>query len=169
MAEQKQTGYTHDKLIIKCQINSAQSDKTEAAIRNEHKFDKLLSNIIQAFPFLQEIDKSQWTICIQSQVIDKNDMDKFKSILATIPPTAIVDVVWKTDRKPVKIRQVKNMSKYLINVHFKDNKFIYKIYEDKDSWGEQIFNDLKSAISQQFNLRVTSFNLYGDEEVSVEN
>eukprot|EP01084_Bolivina_argentea_P007656 14393_1 len=69
----------------------------------------------------------------------------------------------------VKTTQVEIIPKYSINVDFEGKTFIHKIYKDKNSWNEQIFNDLKSAISQQFDLHITSFNLYGDEEVSIEN
>eukprot|EP01083_Nonionella_stella_P245610 853496_1 len=97
-------------------------------------------------------------------------MVKFKSILSTIRPMATIDIVCKTRTEPVKVKnkQVKITPKYLINVDFKGNKFIHKIYEDKDIWTEQIFNNLKSDISQQFHLRAAVFNLYGDGEVPVE-
>eukprot|EP01084_Bolivina_argentea_P061203 111856_1 len=161
MTEQKgpDIGHTHDKLTVIL-------DETEATIRNESQFDKLLSNITRTFPSLQDIDKSQWTLCIQSQVIDENDMDTFQSILSTIPPPAVVNIVWKTRKEAVKSTQVKSIPKYLINVHFEGKKFIHKIYKDKSSWDEQIFNDLKSVVSQQFNLRV--FNLYQDGDISID-
>eukprot|EP01084_Bolivina_argentea_P112815 201164_1 len=59
------------------------------------------------------------------------------------------------------------MPKYLINADFEGTKFIHKIYKDIDDWDEQIVDDLKSAISQQFDLNITSFNLY-DEDISIE-
>eukprot|EP01084_Bolivina_argentea_P061202 111855_1 len=167
MTEEK--GYRHDKLIIKCQINSDQSAKTEAIIKNAYTFDQLLSNIIKAFPFLKHTDKSQWNICINSQVINNNDMDKFKSILSNISQTPTIDIVWKTSReKPVvNNTEVKIMPKYLINVDFEGTKFIHKIYKDIDDWDEQIVDDLKSAISQKFDLNITSFNLF-DEAIAID-
>eukprot|EP01084_Bolivina_argentea_P061204 111857_1 len=107
MAEQK--GYTHDTLTVKCQINADELDETEATITNESQFDTLLSHITRTFPSLQHIDKSQWTLCIKSQFIDENDMNTFQSILSTIPPPAVVNIVWKTRKEAVKSTQVKSI------------------------------------------------------------
>eukprot|EP01084_Bolivina_argentea_P030336 56236_1 len=158
MAAQKDTQvtqYLHKKYILKCNIHEHKSNGNQE-VHTTNELNKLLLTIKDNVRCLNALNEDDWTICINSQIIKRNDEKQFKSILSSIPSPAIIDIVWVTPKKHSTI------AKYFITVHCEaqSKQFVYKIYENENDWNQQTWDDFIITISKHFNLDSTSFTLY---------
>eukprot|EP01084_Bolivina_argentea_P174818 302801_1 len=85
---------------------------------------------------------SEWSICINGKITDKQNAEKLKQVLQTIPPIPVVEIV--------KIESGRDGC--VIIIHYGDKQFKYKITASIKDWKEHIYQNLFKAIRKEFNL-----------------
>eukprot|EP01083_Nonionella_stella_P120541 361264_1 len=153
--------YTHNTLKIICLIEPDQN-KNEPKIIYFKNLDKLLSTIVRKFPFLEAMNDSDWSICINSQIMDKRNSFQFSSVLSTLPPPLVVYVI----TTPSSIAT--EADGCVIVVHLDKQRFEYKLPQDKDNWSDDMYDQLLSTINSKFKLYSSSFSLKGDGGVNID-
>eukprot|EP01083_Nonionella_stella_P120542 361265_1 len=156
--------YTHNTLKIICLIEPDQN-KNEPKIIYFKNLDKLLSTIVRKFPFLEAMNDSDWSICINSQIMDKRNSFQFSSVLSTLPPPLVVYVI----TTPSSIAT--EADGCVIVVHLDKQRFEYKLPQDQEHWSDDMYDKLLLRINSQFKLHsssTTSFSLQGDGGVDID-
>ena len=112
---------------------------------------QLLSQIKQKFRFLKQLDDSQWTLCINSQFIDKRDAKNFGTILSSIPSNDIHPVVVEIVR-PKKMGGTSTSAGKFVIIHHNNQEFKYILDDDADEWDDATFEIITKAIAKRFNI-----------------
>eukprot|EP01083_Nonionella_stella_P078261 214062_1 len=153
-----EAAYTHKVLTIKCCIDSYAStikkNPTNIKVKsgsNDDYFANLMTKVRKKFKFLDNLDDSEWDMKIGGDIVEKGNGDKLKEILQRIPPVPVIQIV-KT--------QISE-DRYVITLHFGDQKFDYPLTGAPDDWNEDIYTDLVQTIRDKFNLQ-SEFALYED-------
>eukprot|EP01083_Nonionella_stella_P163740 539872_1 len=157
--------YTHNTLKIICLIEPDQN-KNEPKIIYFKNLDKLLSTIVRKFPFLEAMNRQDWSICINShdQIIDKANPFQFSYVLSTLPPPAVVYVVGTPSPK----RYTHGRRHIAVVVHLNNHRFEYNLRGNRNSLNDEMYARLLSSINREFNLYSSEFSLYGDGGVNID-
>eukprot|EP01083_Nonionella_stella_P170572 580758_1 len=154
--------YTHKTLKIICLIESDQMVKPEPKTVSFKNLDKLLTTIVRKFPFLKAMNDSDWSLCINSQIIDKHNSFQFSSVLSALPPPLVVYVI----TTPSSIAT--EADSCTVVVHLDKQRLAYKLPQDQENWSDDMYDKLLSAINSEFTLYSSSFSLKGDGGVDVD-
>ena len=166
--------------MLKCCIPSNTLKKYEYKIRYNDTDDwnqnmtKLLSQISKKFKFLSELDYSQWTLCINSQFIDKQNAQQFCAILSSIPSNNSKPVIVKIVRPTPKDDDKKNNHqfapnpKYIITIHHNNQQFEYALSDESKEWDDVTFESLQKAVANRFNISGSFEMLTKDSNVDLD-
>ena len=190
--------FCHSVLKIQCDVASTTLKRNSIKIRTKETYQEtlsfLLSKIAKKFESIAQMNKSDWSLTINGQTVDKQNPDQFAAVLCSVPPIAVVRIIPKVcvvcslmmfsllfnyNKITTLLTAVvcsatqgeqticgKDGPKFSVIVHHEHKKFDFQLTQ----WKVETFENLITAITNEFDIR-SSFELFehvDGEEVDIE-
>eukprot|EP01084_Bolivina_argentea_P019674 36590_1 len=163
------TSHLHEFVELQCidEFSKKQSVKLVLPSSNDWTLNlqSLLKRIPKKFKCLLDIDKSQWILTINNQIINKQDPIYFGKLLSEhIAPPAIIKIVQpQAVTKPVLFVG----DEYHLKINYKSSSMIWRPKIENPDW-DSSYNDLIRKITTHFQIyNKINFKCYDNDDCEV--